>query len=145
MLHKQSKSSLLTGSLGPPLDGNVVRASQPSDRVERHVHVSDKVDQELERIGRSGVLQVATLLDPPTKDIRIVSYGTEDVYVFYAFPSLRSGEEAQFRRIIVDGVDVMHRGRPRFFTFDRISPRGDGGEGARRSWILGVEDRTEVW
>ena len=93
------------------------------------MQISDKMDQELERLARNGILQVATRLDPLTEQIRSVTYSPEDVHILLAFPSLRTREGAQLRRMIGDGVHVVHRCGPRFFPLYIVGPGCDGSEG----------------
>ena len=94
MLHRRVKAKVLTDSLACPADVKFAPTSSPSSQMEWHMHVADKVDQELEGFARDGVLQVATLFDPVVKQIRGVTYSPEDVYFLGAIPSLRPREEA---------------------------------------------------
>lgn len=140
MPYKQLKARVLTSFPGAPPDKNLVRTLRSSDQVEWHMQISNEVDQELERLASDRILRVATLLDPTAEQICGVPDCPENIYIRFAFPSFRTGEEAKLWGVVGDGVDVVHLRGPWLFPFDLVSPGRDGSEGARCSWIRGVED-----
>jgi hypothetical protein len=119
---------------------NFISSSLPAGQVERLMHISDEVDQELECFARHWIRWVAALLDPLIKQIGGVSDGREDIPVLATLPSLGTGEETQLRRMIGNSVRIMQRRRPLHLIPDLVSPGCDRGKSTSVRSILVVED-----
>ena len=108
------------------------------------MHVSNEVNQELERFVRQRVVIVrrptaASLgLSPVLQDPCDVSHRTKDVHTFPARPPTLPREETRVGWMVPKGPDIVQRGGPPHFEADFVRPRSDGCEVAERDvWVRG--------
>lgn len=131
--------------------------------MKRHVHITDKVDQKLERvlnISRYGIririrIRLFLYLDARPaesfkflQDVGGIPDSVEDVDVRPALPSLGTGESARGTGIVVRGTDVVQGGSPPIFTLSAgiVCPCCDGRQVALPSKVENItEFRHHGW
>ena len=107
-------------------------------KVQRLMHIAQKVDEELERLRsrrraiRRDRRRRQGAADKVGQDGADVLYGVEDVGALGARPAVRAGELAVVGRVVVDAFGVVQRGRPARAEADFVGPGGDRREVARR-------------
>jgi hypothetical protein len=107
-----------------------VPTSIATTKVQRLVHVSGEMDEELERL-ESGVGRCGAG-DKGGQDGADVLYGVEDVGAIGARPAVRAGELAVVWRVVAHAFGVVQWGGPVRPEADLVGPGGDGREVARR-------------
>ena len=112
---------------------DIVPPAKPAAKVQRLMHVAQKVNEELERL-LGGILPVrqGAAVGKVGQDGADVLDGVEDVGALGAGPAVRAGELAVVRRVVADAFGEVQRGGPVRAPADLVSPGGDGREVARR-------------
>jgi hypothetical protein len=100
--------------------------------MERHMHVSEEMDEEFE----SFVLQLVTFLnilltDPILQYPSNVPQCPENIPTFPSLPTALSRKHAGIRRVIAESTDVMERSGPTLRKAHFVRPCSDGCEVAR--------------
>ena len=122
-------------------------------KVQRLMHVADKVNEKLERLlggARSTIIRHEGRRQRAAgkvgQDGADVVYGVEDVGELGARPAVRAGELAVVRRVVAHAFGVVQRGGPVRAEADLVGPGGDRREVARRVGVdiaVGTEDGAD--
>jgi hypothetical protein len=114
-------------------------------KMERHVHIAQEMDQELQSFFRRATADPIASI-PPVDQSGDVPYACEDVDIFLTVPSSFAGElGTALRWVVFFAADEVELGRPehRGFPADLVGPRSDGRKMTVRVLGIGVENRAD--
>jgi len=113
---------------------DIVPTASAAAKVQRLMHVAQKVNEELERLLGGGILPVrqGAAVGKVGQDGADVLDGVEDVGALGTGPAVRAGELAVVGRVVADAFGEVQWGGPVRAPADVVGPGGDGREVARR-------------
>lgn len=108
--------------------------------MQRHVHISQEVHEELECLVCLVIVRIPafawesrrTLFHPVLQDLSGVPDASENVYATPAFPTFISGEKTRLLRIVTHSTDVVERRRPPHLEANLVCPGRNGRQMAER-------------
>ena len=107
--------------------------------MQRLVHITQKVDQELQSLTRSRVVRV--LVNPILQQPSNVFNPIKNIDFLRSCPTARSRVSTVVWGIVIDGSDIVQSCRPPHAKFDFIGPGGDRSQVA----VSFVKDITQGW